>query len=439
MTLPGSSTSADHSKQTRGVSPFSSVSNVTQFILRHRIVIALVVLALIVVPAIIIANVPPADPFAASAVIDPPFTPLTYGIQAFLWWDNGSVGMRLDQVRLMVFSHVKQIFAWEDIETSPGVFNLARADEIVGEIERRDLRLVVRLSDAPDWAHPGALGVKDVDFIDAPPDPDFMDDWANYCGAVAGRYAGRIAAYQIWNEPNLAREWGNRTPDPAGYVELLRVCSEAIRAADPQAIIISAGLSPTGTCCDLAHPDDVYLQELYDAGFQQYIDVVGMHAPGYSAPHISPDEAEASGSQRFFTFRRVEDLRKIMVKNGDAARQAAILEMGWTTDTEGYNPDYAWFAVDSEMQADYLVEAYAYAAEHWRPWVGLMSAIYIADPAWNEEDEEYWWSIIRPDGRARRSFIKLANMAKYCGERFIPEREPDSPEALGLVAVDPCH
>jgi hypothetical protein len=409
-----------------------------QQLLRHKIRVGVAVLALIVMLGITIASLPPADPFAASAVIDPPFTSLTYGIQAFLWWDTGSVGMRLDQVRLMVFSHVKQIFAWEDIEHTPGSFNLARADEILGEIERRNLKLVVRLSDAPDWAHPSALGVKDVDFIDAPPDPEFMDDWANYCGAIASRYTGRIAAYQIWNEPNLAREWGNRTPDPQAYVELLRVCSEAIRAADPQAIIISAGLSPTGTCCNLAHPDDVYLQELYDANFQQHIDVVGVHAPGYSAPHISPDEAEVSGSQRFFTFRRVEDLRKIMVKNGDAARQVAILEIGWTTDTEGYNPDYSWFAVDFDTQAKYLVEAYQYAADHWRPWVGLMSAIYIADPSWQKEDEEYWWSIIRPGGGVRPSFIKLANMAKYCGERFIPARPSDGPEALGLVPVDPC-
>lgn len=400
--------------------------------------IGVAALALILVLTLAIASRPPADPLAASAVTNPPFTSLTYGVQAFLWWDPGTVGTRLDQVRLMVFSHVKQIFAWEDIEARPGAINLSRADEILGEIERRDLKLIVRLSDVPDWAHPSAAGQKDVDFIDAPPDPEFMDDWANYCGAIAGRYSGRIAGYQIWNEPNLAREWGSQPPNAAAYVELLRACSEAIRAADPQAIIISAGLAPTGNCCDIARPDDMYLQELYDAGFQRYIDVVGMHAPGYSAPHISPDEAEASGSQRFFTFRRVEDLRRIMVKNGDAARQAAVLEFGWTTDTEGYNPNYSWFAVDEDTQARYFVEAYQYAADHWRPWVGLMSAIYLADPSWRKEDEEYWWAIIKQTHGVRPAFFKLANMAKYCGERVIPAREADSPEALGLVPVDPC-
>ncbi|MBZ0293379.1 MAG: hypothetical protein K8L99_12500 [Anaerolineae bacterium] len=381
---------------------------------------------------------PPADPFQASAVTDPPFTSLTYGIQTFLWWDDGSVGLHLDWVRLMNFSHVKQIFAWEDIETVQGQMNFSRADQILGEVERRDLKLVVRLSDAPEWAHPSVEGRKDDDFIDAPPDAEYMDAWADYCGAVAGRYPGRIAAYQIWNEPNLSREWGNQTPDAASYVELLRRCSEAIRANDPAAILISAGLSPTGNCCEIAQPDDQYLQALYDLDFQRYIDVVGMHAPGYSKPELSPDEAEAQGSQRFFTFRRVEDLRQIMIENGDAARQAAILEVGWHTDTSGSNPNYAWYGVSEAQQAEYLVAAYQYAVDHWRPWVGLMSAIYIANPRWTPEDEEFWWSITTPDGYIRPAFVELANMAKYCGDRVIPARAPDSPEALGLVTVTPC-
>jgi hypothetical protein len=102
------------------------------------------------------------------------------------------------------------------------------------------------------------------------------------------------------------------------------------------------------------------------------------------------------------------------------------------------NPDYAWYAVSEAEQARYMVEAYQYAADHWRPWVGLMSAIYIADPAWTENDEEYWWGITLPNGAARQAYFDLANMAKYCGERIIPARAGDSPEALGLVSVDPC-
>ncbi len=377
----------------------------------------------------------PDDPFDGAAVVNPPFTSLTYGIQAFLWWDYHIGSLYLDWTRLMVFSHVKQIFAWSDLEPQRGLWDFARADQIVDEVQAKGLKLVARLSDAPDWSHPGNTGQKDVDFHDSPPDD--IADMSAFCGTLAARYKGRIAAYQIWNEPNLTREWGNRPPDAAGYVGLLKACSEAIRAADPDAILISAGLSPTGTYSPQATPDDIYLQQLYAAHFQQYVDVVGMHAPGYSAPELGPDEAEQQGRGRWATFRRIEDLRRIMVKNGDSARQVAILELGWTTDP-GTNPDYAWFAVTPEQQARNMVAAYQYAAEHWRPWVGLMSSIYLPDPSWTPDREEYWWSITRGDGWMGQTFIDMANMAKYCGDRVIPARAPDSPEALGIVPVTPC-
>jgi len=372
------------------------------------------------------------DPFMADAVVDPPFVSLTYGIQAFLWWDPTAAALRLDSIRTMAFSHVKQTFAWKDAEPIEGEWHFENPDRILDEVERRGLKLVARLSDTPGWA---LAGGDSEDFMDAPPD-DLMD-FANYCGTIARRYAGRIAAYQIWNEPNLAREWGGRTPNAWEYVALLRACSEAIRAADPAAILISAGLSPTGNYDAIAHPDDIYLQEMYDADFQHYVDVVGAHAPGYSDPYLSPDEAVAQGSQRFFTFRRVEDLRRIMVRNGDAARQMAILEMGWTRDDRDAN--YAWFAVDERTQAKNLVNAFQFAADQWRPWVGLMSVIYVADPSWTKDDEEYHWSVITPQGWQLRGYADLANMAKYCGNRVLPARDPSGDEAMGRAFVPLCE
>ncbi|MBI1258645.1 MAG: hypothetical protein GC204_14350 [Chloroflexi bacterium] len=372
------------------------------------------------------------DAFMGFAVTDPPFPSLTYSIQAFLWWDHGFAGRDMDWVQHMAFSHVKQTFAWDDIEPQREVWSIDRADALLKALEQRNLKVIARLSDAPEWAHP-ALGARGKDgFIDAP--PDNLADFGRFCGVLADRYKGRIAAYQIWNEPNLSREWGNHPPDAGGYVALLKVCSDAIRAADPAAIIISAGLAPTGTYDATAIPDDLFLQSMYDAHFQQYVDTVGMHAPGYSAPEVDP--ADGAGGHRFFTFRHVEDLRRIMVANGDAAQQVALLEVGWTLDQQ--NPNYSWFAVDEATQAKNLVDAYQYAADHWRPWVGLMSAIYIADPSWTEANEEWWWAITTPRGYTRMAYGGLANMAKYCDDHVKPARDPGSPEALGLVPSNPC-
>lgn len=369
------------------------------------------------------------DPFKASAAVDGPFPSLTYGIHTFLWWDGGDVGAHLDLVRLMSFSHVKQTFAWRDIEPQRGVWDWKQADRILEEIERRGLQLVIRLGQAPSWARmPGAEIARD-----AP--PSNLSEFSAYCAAVAQRYQGRISAYQIWNEPNLSREWGDQPPDPARYVDLLAACSSAIRQVDPAAILISAGLAPTGNNDDAALPDDVYFDQMYRNGFQRYIDVVGAHAPGFAPPEIGPDDEEAA--HRWFTFRRVEDLRKIMLRYGDEARQMAIMEFGYTTDR--VNPDYQWFSVTEQQQADYLERAYEYAIANWRPWIGLMVLIYLPDPAWQPNDEEYWWSILEPDGSGPRpAYITVANMRKVCGDYVIPERASDSPVALGEVTAPIC-
>lgn len=374
------------------------------------------------------------DPFEADAIQDPPFTSITYTFHTFLWW-NPYADLHVAWARQGNFSHVKQIFAWEDIQPGRDLWNWERADEVVALTESAGVRIIARLSDAPDWAHPGVDGVKDKDYHDAPPtDPD---DFGAFCGIIAERYKGRIDAYQVWNEPNLSREWGNQTPNAADYVELLAACSTAIRESDPDAYIISAGLAPTGNDDALARRDDFYLQDMYNAGFQNYVDIVGVHAPGFSDVEYGPDDAERDGFGRWATFRRVEDLRKIMIANDDAARQMAILEMGWTIADENH-PEYAWFAVDEKKQAEQLVLAYEYIAENWRPWVGIVTTIYIADPAWTEDDEEYYFAVTRPDNGTREAMLALSNMTKYCGERIIPERDPGDPEAIGLVPTNPC-
>jgi hypothetical protein len=261
--------------------------------------------------------------------------------------------------------------------------------------------MIARVDHQPEWARAGCS-------MQGP--PENLEDFATFLQALATRYKGKIAAYQVWNEPNLAREWCDEAPDPEQYAKMLQTAYKAIKAGDPNALVISAGLSPTGSPPPAAMPDDDYLGGSGDGHF----DLLGVHAPGYAAPpETSPEEAAAStayGAERFFTFRRVEDLRAIQERHGDGDRQVAVLEMGWTSDP--VNPAYAWHRVTEEQKADYLVRAYEYARDHWAPWIGLMSAIYIANPDWTEQDEQYWWSITNPDGTVRPAYNALRDMPK---------------------------
>lgn len=332
-----------------------------------------------------------------------------YAIQAFMWWRPEVTEQDLILTREMGFGWVKQLFGWRDIEQSPGEYDWSKTDFLVDTMMRYGgLNLIARLDFQPDWARSGCS--------DQGP-PEDLQAYADFAGAVAERYRGQIAAYQIWNEPNLAREWCDQSPDPAEYAEMLRLAYAAIKAADPSAYVISAGLSPTGSQPPAAMPDDVYLDQLYQAmggDSEGYFDLLGVHAAGFAAPpEVSPDEAEASaeyGNERFFTFRRVEDLRAIQERYGDGDTRVAILEMGWTSDE--VNPDYAWHAVTEAQKADYLVRAYEYAADNWSPWISFMSTIYICNYDWTPQDEEYWWCVTDPDGSPRPAYEALKAMPK---------------------------
>ncbi len=232
-----------------------------------------------------------------------------YAVQAFLWWRPELAERDMLMVKDMGFRWIKQGFGWRDIELEKGKFDWEKTDHIVQKIvEYQGLRLIARVDHQPEWARDGCS-------MQGPPSD--LQDYADFLTAVATRYKGQIAAYQIWNEPNLAREWCDQAPSPAAYAEMLQVAYQAVKAADPNALVISSGLSPTGTAPPEAMPDDTYLDALYQAmggSSAGYFDLLGVHAPGYAAPpETSPEEAAANpayGGERFFTFRRVEDLRR---------------------------------------------------------------------------------------------------------------------------------
>ena len=80
--------------------------------------------------------------------------------------------------------------------------------------------------DAP-WLGPGS----------ASPPRDLVQ-WREYVRTVATRYAGRIDAYEIGNEPNLLTFWNG---SPAEHAELVRAAVDEITAADPAARILVGG------------------------------------------------------------------------------------------------------------------------------------------------------------------------------------------------------
>ncbi len=347
-----------------------------------------------------------------------------YGMQVFLFWQEEIADRDLKLVEDAGFRWVKQEFAWREIEpVQKGDFDWSRTDRIMNQIDAHGLKVIIRLGVQPEWAGGG--------FPEVGP-PDNLQDFADFATAVATRYKGRIDAYQIWNEPNLAREWGNRPPNAAEYTELLKVAYKAIKAVDPFPIVISAGMAPTTRNDDVARPDTYYVQEMYDAGAKPFFDALGAHGPGYSSPpetdpaeiartpglanpgDFKPENNVPEELRRVYGFRHVEDLRQIMVSNGDEDKQVVLLEFGWTIDPRPNSP-YAWHAVTAVEQAQYFERAYAYAKENWKPWISVMSRIYIANPQWTMNYEQTYWSIVYP------TYPELTAAPAYFGLKAMPK------------------
>jgi hypothetical protein len=329
-----------------------------------------------------------------------------YGMNVFLAGNAATTPRDLALLKRLGFTWQKSLFQWRSIEgAGKGAFDWRDADRVVAASRDAGIKIIARLDFQPAWS-------RSVQTNNGPPD-DF-EDYADFVQAFVERYKagsprGTVHAIEIWNEPNLDREWGG-TPinqaQAASYVRLLRLAYEAAKRADPSVIVVSGGLSPTCTNDEHARPDDLYLQWMYDAGAEPFFDVLGAHGAGYDKPpSASPDESAAKHNGcRVFTFRRVEDVRAVMERNGDGDKPVWLLEFGWTTDT--VHPAYAWFAVTPQQHGEYIVAAYQWARQNW-PWIGVMTVWNLPDPNWTRDREEYWWGIANPDGSARPALDML--------------------------------
>jgi hypothetical protein len=350
-------------------------------------------------------------PQAAAPVPAKPAAPVVptspdYGMSVFVWGHPDTTDRDLKLVTNLGFRWQKTLFQWRDIEGAcKGCFDWTEADRVVKASAAAGVQIIARLDFQPTWARKDGAS-------NGP--PDNYQDYADFVSAFVSRYAapstiGRVAAIEVWNEVNLDREWGGAHIDPqqAGdYVRLLSGAYAAAKAADPSVTVITAGLSPTGVTDGHSADDAKYLQWLYDAGIKGHYDVLGAHgntqAPEVDvAPGSLPNFPDAS-----FYFRRIEQLRDVMTKNGDANTRVWLLEFGWTSDAQ--HPNYSWFAVSEDKKAANIVKALEYARQNWQPWIGVMTLWTLPDPTWTPDREEYWWAITNSDGSPRPAYTALA-------------------------------
>jgi polysaccharide biosynthesis protein PslG len=317
------------------------------------------------------------------------------------------------------FDWIRQEFPWEDIEIhGKGDFEDRRHephrsawdkyDQIVDLAEQYDLALIVRLGNPPAWSR--AAG----DDMGAFAPPDDYADFGDFVEAVVSRYRGRIRYYQIWNEPNIYPEWGERAVDPASYVELLRVGYTRAKAADPDVVVICGALASTIELDYRNLNDFAFLQQMYDAGAGAYFDVLAMQGYGlWSGP------TDRRLHPRVINFSRPLYVRDIMVRNGDAAKSIWISEMNWNAAPDE-SVDKPYGQVTPEEQARYAVMAYERIQREW-PWLGVANLWFFKRATDLEASQPmYYFRMVEPDFTPLPLYGALAAKANeppviYCG------------------------
>lgn len=328
----------------------------------------------------------------------------------------------LDHVTAAGFDWFKYYLYWSDAQPiEGGPYNWTTVDGLLQDAADHGLNLLLRVERPPPWA-------RAWEDEWAPVRRDRMTAWRGFFQALAAHIrdwqesqgATFRVALEIWNEPNLDFQWGERPVDPAWYTEMVQYAYDGVQAGNPHVIVVAGGLAPTGGLAGGQAMNDVeYLEAMYDAGLAGHFDVLSTHNYGYGGQ--PEDEAWGSG---ILNFRRAEDIRAVMLAHGDGGRQVWATEFGWLLDAaeEGHlecvaaweASGFAWQRVSSAQQADYLVRAFQYADANW-PWMGVMivSNLDFSTVPWYATcDPLRWFSVLRPDSSARLAYGALQVMDK---------------------------
>ncbi len=341
-----------------------------------------------------------------------------YGVNTFLEQEVEAekVDRSLQLVAQAGFHWIRQQFPWEDIEIAGkgdyrdpkwGVNTWDKYDRIVVAAERHGLEIIARLDAPPAWSR--KVG-SSSGWTMAP--PDNLNDYGDFVYAVVSRYKGRIRYYQVWNEPNIYPEWGDQPADPAGFVKLLQIAYRRAKEADPDCIIICAGLAQTTEeTPEEFKPrnmsDLLYLDKMYLAGARGYFDIMGAQVYGlFTGPYDRRLSRDRSN------FSRVQLLREIMVRHGDADKPIWATEIGWNALPEDFPGPAVYGRVSESYQALYAAQAYERAAREW-PWMGVMNYWFLRRPSDAEKGQAwYYFRMLEPDFAPLPVYDTLASLAQ---------------------------
>jgi hypothetical protein len=207
-------------------------------------------------------------------------------------------------------------------------WNIA-TDRAVLSANAHQLRIIGIASYSPAWARRVDCPLGNLHCFPADP-----ADYGRFLGAAAARYGSRspdlrlrgtIEVWSLWNEPNH-QPYSMPKPDPDKYAAMVKSAYAAIKAADPDATVLTGGTAPAPDSADGSdYQPTTWLRMLYDRGAGGSFDGVASHPYAYPFSPLTDKEWNA--------YRQTEFIHDVMAANGDGAKKVWGTEMGSPTGT----------------------------------------------------------------------------------------------------------
>lgn len=281
------------------------------------------------------------------------------GIQLLANVDSRIMNTAVSGIAPLNMGWVKLQASWKTLqpngpEVTSQLFNF---QSHINLLKSSGYKVMITIAKAPPWARDTTVG-------DGPPtDLDDLDTFINTLLELSG---SQIDAFEIWNEPNLSREWNTQAYPftGSGYMQLFDRAYNTIRSYSDSIMIVTAGLAPTGDS-SVSIQDRKYLRQMYNAGLANYQNVaIGVHPYGWGNP---PDVACCNTSAnrdwddqpQFFFLNTIATYHDIISNFGHNA-QLWLTEFGWTTWNDlPYDPPEAWMSyLTTDEQVAYTFRAF---------------------------------------------------------------------------------
>ncbi len=250
----------------------------------------------------------------------------------------------------------------------PG-YRWERFDLLLRLAAQAGIWLVPQVVFAPEWSS----GVPATKHGGATAPPGAAAHVADLFTALVSRYRGRVAYWELWNEPDHPHSWSGTLRQ---YVDLvLRPGAETIRAIDPACQVVLGGLA-----------DHRNLATIYAAGGGSDFDIVNFH--------LYPTRPSAGQARR-----AVRQVRVQMRARGDGQKPVWLTECGIATQPPS-TPSPFGSATDEASQARFLRALYRSVDAQAICWYQLRDTI-IFDAA-GQELKQVYWGLVSHDYQRRK-------------------------------------